>query len=195
MSSRRFNLGSVLLTLAVVAGISLLPHSAAAQASGLDFAGQPVDPVKSATGKVTVLIFVRTDCPVSGRYAPTVQQISSRYRDEVRFWLVYPDKSESPEEIQKYLREYGYKLPALRDPQHALVRQSQAEITPESAVFDRAGRLIYHGRIDNLYVEFGRARSAATSHELDDAIQSALTGKPLAKPYISGVGCYISDLQ
>ncbi len=195
MSSRRFNLGSVLLTLAVAAGISLLSHSAGGQASGLDFVGQPVDPVKSAAGKVTVLIFVRTDCPVSGRYAPTVQQISSRYRDEVRFWLVYPDKSESPEQIQKYLRDYGYKLPALRDPQHALVKQSRAEITPESAVFDRAGRLIYHGRIDNLYAEFGRARSSATSHELDDAIQSALTGKPLAKAYISGVGCYISDLQ
>src|SRR5207253_9122812 len=65
--------------------------------------------------------------------------------------------------------DLGYKLPALRDPQHALVTQAQVQVTPEAAVFDANHHLLYHGRIDDLYQDFGRARPAATTHELDDA--------------------------
>ena len=73
--------------------------------------------------------------------------------------------------IRKHEREFGYQLPALRDLQRALVKESHVQITPEAAVFNGDRRLIYHGRIDNLYEDFGRARNAATTHELDDAIR------------------------
>ena len=56
-------------------------------------------------------------------------------------------------------------------------------------------RLIYHGRIDNWYKDFGRARSAPTTHELDDAIQAALNSHHPAPASVGGIGCYISDLQ
>jgi thiol-disulfide isomerase/thioredoxin len=166
-----------------------------AQATPVDLAGNPVDPLKSSAGKVVVLVFVRTDCPVSNRYAPTIQRLSAQHLDRVAFWLVYPGKSESPEAIRKHQQDFGYKLPALRDLQHALVKQSQVQITPEVAVFDANRRLVYHGRIDNLYEDFGRARSAATTHELDDAIQAAINGKTLPVDAAPGVGCYISDLE
>jgi hypothetical protein len=55
--------------------------------------------------------------------------------------------------------------------------------------------LIYHGRIDNLFEDFGRARPAATTHELDEAIQAALDGKEAPNASVPGVGCYISDLK
>jgi hypothetical protein len=85
-------------------------------------------------------------------------------------------------------------MATLRDPQHALVRVGQVEITPEIAVFDGIGKLIYHGRIDNWYQEFGRARPAPTTHEMNDAILAALSGGP-APASVDGVGCYISDLK
>jgi thiol-disulfide isomerase/thioredoxin len=165
------------------------------QNSAFDLAGNPVDPVKSASGKVVVLVFVRTDCPVSNRYAPTIQRLSAAHADKATFWLVYPSKSESAEVIRKHEREYGYKIPALRDPQHVLVKESQVQITPEVAVFDASRHLVYHGRIDNLYEDIGRARSAATTHELEDAIFAALGGKSLSVDAIHAVGCYISDLE
>jgi thiol-disulfide isomerase/thioredoxin len=165
------------------------------QNAGFDLAGNPVDPLKSAGGKVVVLVFVRTDCPVSNRYAPLIQKLSAEHAGKAAFWLVYPSKSESAEAIRKHEREYGYKIPALRDPQHVLVKESQAQITPEVAVFDAGRRLVYHGRIDNLYEDVGRARSAATTHELEDAIFAALTGKSVAVNATHGVGCYISDLE
>lgn len=165
------------------------------QNSAFDLAGNPADPVKSASGKVVVLVFVRTDCPVSNRYAPTIQRLSAAHAGKAAFWLVYPSKSESAEVIRKHEQEYGYKIPALRDPQHVLVKESQVQITPEVAVFDANRHLVYHGRIDNLYEDIGRARSAATTHELEDAISAALGGKSLSPDATHAVGCYISDLE
>jgi hypothetical protein len=108
---------------------------------------------------------------------------------------VYPDKKASAASIRKYLQDYGYKLPALRDPQRALVQQSRVQVTPEVAVFDARSRLVYHGRIDNWYADFGRSRPAPTTHDLDDAIRATLSGKPPALGVTDAVGCYISDLR
>lgn len=192
---RVFRLLLTLLTVAAACFLPFLTQSTGAQASGVDLTGNPVDPLKSSPGKVVVLVFVRTDCPVSNRYAPTIQRLSAKHLDRATFWLVYPGKAESPEMIRKHEHDFGYKLPALRDVQHMLVMQGHAQITPEVAVFDANRRLVYHGRIDNLYEDFGRARSAPTTHELDDAIQAAITGKTLPADAIPAVGCYISDLE
>jgi hypothetical protein len=109
--------------------------------------------------------------------------------------LVYPDRSETPSTIEKHLHEYGYEIPALRDTRRDLVKLSEVEITPEAAVFKGNRELIYHGRIDNWYKDFGRARPAPTTHELDEAIQAALNRTRSVPVSVGGVGCYISDLQ
>jgi hypothetical protein len=175
---------------------TLLPSVgwSAEQASALDLSGLSVDPLKASPGKVVVLIFVRTDCPISNRYAPTIQRLSAQHPGKTAFWLVYPDRAESPEAIRKHERDFGYLLPALRDVQRTLVQQSHVQITPEAAVYDVHHRLVYHGRIDNLYEDFGRARSAATTHELEDAILAAIHGGSLAAESVPAVGCYIADL-
>jgi hypothetical protein len=142
-----------------------------------------------------VLIFVRVDCPISNRYSPTIQRMAREKAGRVAFWLVYPDRSESAEQIRKHEKEFGLELPALRDVQRSLVDESHAQTTPEAAVFDANRKLIYHGRIDNLFEDFGRARPAATTHELEDAIHAALGGKEVANASVPGVGCYISDLK
>ena len=161
----------------------------------VDLAGKAIDPFQEARGKVTVLIFVRTDCPISNRYAPEIQRLSAEHRSKAEFFLVYVDKKESAETIRKHDREYNYQLAALRDLQHALVKLSFAQITPEAAVFDAGRRLIYHGRIDNLYEDFGHARNSASTHELDDAIRAVIAGKPAAAASVPAVGCYISDVE
>jgi hypothetical protein len=166
-----------------------------AQQSVFDLSGRPVNPLAADQGKIVVLVFVRRDCPVSGRYAPVIQQISKRYSDRASFWLVYPDKSDSAQAIRKSVAEYGYRLPVLRDPDHTLVKLGHVQITPEVAVFDNNRQLVYDGRIDDWYVDFARARPAPTTHELEDAIRAAVSGESLARNEVRGVGCYISDLD
>ena len=143
-----------------------------ASSTAEDLRGKPTDPLTSSHGQVVVLLFVRTDCPISNRYAPLFESLSEKFHDRATFWLVYPDSSESVQQIRAHLSSYHYSLPALRDTHHQLVKRAQATITPEAAVFDPSGKLLYHGRIDNQYEELGApARPAATTHELEDAIK------------------------
>ncbi len=124
----------------------------------VDLEGRAVESLRREAGKVVVLVFLRRDCPVSGRYAPVIQRISKQYSDNASFWLVYPDRSETAQAIRKSVSDYGYRLPVLRDPERVLVRMGHVQITPEVAVFDRNQRLVYDGRIDDWYIDATRAR-------------------------------------
>ena len=183
------------LMLVVVIALLVSSRLASAQPTALDLDGHAVNPFATDSGKVVVLVFLRLDCPVSSRYAPVVQQISKEHADGADFYLVDPDKSDSPQAIRKYLAEYGYRLPALRDPKRVLVKLSHVQITPEVAVFDRNHQLVYDGRIDDWYIDLSRARRAPTTHELENAIRAASVGKSVARNEVRGVGCYISDLE
>ena len=181
----------------IVCAIVLLATSgAAAQLKAIDLSGNRIDLAQAAHGNINVLIFVRTDCPISNRYAPTLQRLRGQYAEKATFWLVYSDKTESPELIKRYLRDYNYtQIAAVRDPEHVLVKLAHAQITPEAAVFDANSHLLYRGRIDNWYQSFGHARPRPTTHELEDAIQAAVAGKRIAVPETQAIGCFISDLQ
>ncbi len=190
---RRVSLALLMIAAVLILLVSILPIAAGQQA--LDLGGSLKDPLKGASGKVVVLIFVRTDCPISNRYAALIQEMSLKYEREATFWLVFPDKNQSAEQIRNYEQEYGYKLPALRDLDHALVKKSKVKVTPEVGVFDLKRELVYHGRIDNLYRDFGKARRTATTHELADAIEAASRGVAPPTAGAEGVGCFISDLK
>jgi hypothetical protein len=179
---------------AALALAAVFPDSAAGQ-SVVDLRGSAAEELAKARGKVLVLVFVRTDCPVSNRYTPLIQQMSRQYGKDASFRLVFPDNGESPKKIRNFLREYKYELSAIRDVNHALVKAAQAKVTPEAAVFDAQGALVYHGRIDNLYEHIGQARRAATTHELADAIEAAKLGKNPAVLSADGVGCFIADME
>jgi thiol-disulfide isomerase/thioredoxin len=128
-------------TLLHAGAVREVPSPATGRVFALDLAGKPVDPFEIASGKPVVFIFVRTDCPISNRYAPTIQALSRKYASEALLVLVYPDKSETPTAIEKHLHEYGYKNEALLDTRHNLVKLSQVEITPEAAVFNARANL------------------------------------------------------
>lgn len=190
----RFCCATICLSVLIAASFSVAAGSAE-HALAEDLTGKVVDPFANSSGRAVVLLFVRTDCPISNRYAPLVQKLSEKFQGKANFWLVYPDAAETPAQIRAHDQEYRYSIPALRDIHHQLVKRAQATITPEAAVFDAGGKLLYHGRIDNWYEEFGRSRQFATTHELDDAVAAALTGKTVQPDHANAVGCYISDLK
>ena len=181
-------------------GISSAPpttESAKASSSPVtvfDLAGLPVDPFTPADAKAIVFIFVNTDCPISNRYAPEIRRVKEKFADAgVKFWLVYADPDTLPDAIRKHLQDYQLPPAALRDPRHALVRLSQAHVTPEAAVFLPGRRLVYHGRIDNRYADLGKERPEATQHDLQNVLEAVVQGKPVPYATARAVGCYISD--
>jgi len=162
--------------------------------------GRAVDPLKVEHGvRATALIFIRTDCPVANQAAPEIERVRALYADRgVRFWLVYVDPTEPADRIQAHGREYGLLAPAIRDPDHALVRRAGVHVTPEAAVYVFDGtepRLTYRGRIDDRVVELGRQRPHATRFDLRGALDSALDHKAPALVATPAVGCEIADLR
>jgi thiol-disulfide isomerase/thioredoxin len=186
----RFLLASIAFFFLIASAANNQPSSA----SVTDLDGHALDPFHHAAGKIVVLLFVRTDCPISNRYAPTIQAMSAHYAKRAAFYLVYPVKSETAFQIRKHSEEYGYHLPILRDPDYALVKKSQVQVTPEAAVFAPDGRLLYHGRIDDWYVDFGRARPSPTTHDLSAALDAAVANKPAPNAAVPAVGCFLPGL-
>ncbi len=171
-----------------------LAFAAASSGQVLDLENRTVDPFQIAGGaKAVVFLFTATDCPISNRYAPEVQRLYEAFAPKgVRFFVVYPNPAEKAAEIREHANAFGYRAGVLRDPHQALVKLANATITPEAAVFVN-GRLVYHGRIDDRFVDFGVDRPVPTKRDLDEALTAVLAGKPVPHPVTQAVGCYIAD--
>jgi hypothetical protein len=162
----------------------------------LDLSGNPFDLWHAGPGNIRVVLFTRSDCPISNRYAPDVRRLHESFHTQgVDFYLIYVDPKEQPDAIRRHLEEFEYPFPALRDPEHTLVSHTGATVTPEAVVFDRDGRITYRGRIDDRYLELGNARAVSTTNDLRDAIEATLAGQTIAEPFTKAVGCYIGDLE
>jgi peroxiredoxin len=164
-----------------------------------DLAGKQVQSLQKSDAKAIVFLFIQTECPLSNRYAPEIKRLYEKYNSGgVTFWLVYPDKDDSAEKIQKHLAEYDYKIGVLRDVGHKLVKATGVSVTPEAAVFVPSNdgmQMIYRGRIDDRTAAFGKTRPAATTHDLDEVLEMIVSGKPLTNKTTLAIGCSISDLD
>ena len=161
----------------------------------LDLSGKGHDPF-AAPAKARVFLFVRSDCPITNRYAPELARIAREFAGrETEFWLVYPDPAMTAEKIRRHMVDFGFLGQPLRDPNHELVKRAHAVTAPEAAVFDSEGKLTYHGRIDDLWVDAGRTRPVAHSHDLEDAIMAVLDGHAPASAETKAVGCSLSDVK
>ena len=74
------------------------------------------------------------------------------------------------------------------------MKATGAKVTPEAVVVDSTGKIVYRGRINNFYEDFGKPRRVVTEHDLRDALKAVLAGKPAPKPRGECVGCFIPKL-
>jgi Tfp pilus assembly protein PilF len=144
----------------------------------------------------TAYVFTTTDCPVANRYAPEIQRLHRTYAKQgIRFQLVYVNPRESADSVREHAQRFGYDIETVRDAQHALVKQFGITVTPEAALVDEQGRLLYRGRIDDRYLDIGIDRQRATKHELEDALRAVVEGRRVLVTRASAVGCIVADFQ
>lgn len=161
----------------------------------LDLSGRRTDPFAATNARAIVFLFISNDCPISNRYAPEIQRLHGQFAARgVAFWLVHPDPGESVEAIRKHTAAFSYTCGVLRDPKHALVKKTGVRVTPEAAVFLPGGKMVYRGRIDDRWADFGKARPAPTRRDLQAALEALLAGKPVPAATQPAIGCYISEL-
>lgn len=167
-------------------------------AYGYNINGHPVTSLAAAGTVAIVLFFVASDCPVSNRYLPELRRIEDKFSAQhVEFWFVYPNVGETVEAVRQHQADYGVERNILLDRHHQLVALAHAKVTPESAILvpqhpgAESLRAVYHGRIDDRYLQIGQERPAATQHDLERAIADVLQHRSVQQPDGPPVGCGI----
>ncbi len=108
---------------------------------------------------------------------------------------MYSGKVETRNAVEQHVREYDFPGTAFLDPGHELATRAGATVAPEAAVFDRSGRLLYVGRIDDRWISFGRSRPQPTTHDLEAAIAAVVAGKAPAEQKTRAIGCSLADVR
>lgn len=160
-----------------------------------DVDGVRREPLKVEKGHVAALIFVTNDCPISNYYSHEIRRICEEYAPHgLECTLVYTDPTLKDATAAQHARDYGHgSYPKVVDRDRALVAATGATITPEVVLIRPDESIAYRGRIDNYYADLTRPRAQVTEHDWRDALDAVIAGKPLAKPEVPAVGCYIPD--
>jgi redoxin len=178
--------------LLIVAFVALQGHESAVRFTDLN--GRVQTPLTQPDKKATVLFFLLPDCPVSNAYGPEIKRICADYdAKKVAAFVVHADPDVTAEVAKKHAKEYGYACPVLLDPTHRLVKASGVTMAPEVAVIGPDRKVLYRGRIDDLYVDYGKRRPAPTTRDLRDALDSILQGKAVAAATTKVIGCHLPE--
>lgn len=157
-----------------------------------DLDGRALTVSPSGDAKAHVFFFVLADCPVAKAYSQEIQRIADDYAAKgIRSFLVHVDPDTTAAQARTHASEFGLKLPVLLDPKRELVRFTGVTIAPEAAVILPGQKVAYHGRIDDLYADYGKRRAAPTQHTLRDALEAVLADKPIVQTMTKAIGCYI----
>jgi peroxiredoxin len=139
-----------------------------------------------------VLIVSCNHCPYVQAYEDRMIAIQRDYMDRgvglvavnSNYDKDYPE--DSYENMIKRAKEKGFNFPYIRDEDQSLARALSAVCTPETFVFDKARKLVYHGRIDD-----NREPSKVTTHDLKNALDAVTAGKEPSVAETRPFGCSI----
>jgi len=96
----------------------------------------------------------------------------------------YPEDNYA--EMQNRARELGFKFPYVVDATSDVAVAFGATRTPEAFLFDKNGKLVYHGAIDD-----SKEADQVSKHFLQDAVDAAVAGKAVPVAETKFVGCGI----
>jgi thiol-disulfide isomerase/thioredoxin len=153
-----------------------------------DMAEQEVRLSKFRRGPVQVVVFLGSECPISQKYVPVLNELTKRF-PEADFVGMFTKWDELPA-VFDFKNEYQPVFPLLRDPKLRLAKLLGAVHTPEVFIL-KNDTVHYRGAIDNWFADLGKFRPAPTEHYLTDALKAAFEGKPAAVQKTKAVGCKI----
>lgn len=149
-----------------------------------------IDSVRGRYG--TLVIFTCNHCPWAQAWEARITAIGNEYMDRVGVIAINPnDPTEYPddgfEEMQRRARAAGMRFPYVVDETSDVARAFGATRTPEVFLFDRNGRLVYHGAVDDNAHE----PEAVQQHYLRDALAALVAGRAPSPAETRAMGCTI----
>jgi peroxiredoxin len=144
--------------------------------------------LKDLSGKSgAVVVFLSAQCPVVKGYASRINDLAADYQAKgINFIGINSNASEDLDWVKSNAAEYGYKFPILIDKGNVLADKLGATVTPEVYYIDPAGKLLYHGAIDN-----DRSGRNVTEAFLKTAFEASLSGKKIERTSANAFGCSI----
>ncbi len=146
-----------------------------------------------ADKKAVVIVFTCNHCPaaiaaedrliaIQRDYAPKgVALVAINSNEDVG----HP--TDSFEHMVKRAAEKKFNFPYLRDDTQEIAKAYGALRTPHAFVLDAKQNVVYRGRVDDNIDN----PAAVTRHDLREAIDEALAGKPVTVPTTAPVGCNV----
>jgi protein-disulfide isomerase len=154
-----------------------------------DLQGKPVT-VQTA-GKITAVLFVSTNCPVSNDYNERMKALYKDYSGRgVSFVFLNANANEPAAEVAKHAHRAGFTFPVWKDQNNVEADRFQAEFTPHVFIVGRDSQLIYRGGIDD-----SRNPARITRNHLREALDAALAGKALPAAETKAFGCSIKRVS
>lgn len=141
---------------------------------------------QSLKGKVTVVVFLSTRCPMSNAFNYRRNTLFHDFHGRVRFIFVDSNSNESLEEIRTYSRSVGFDFPVFRDTHGEAADHLGARATTDTFVLDNKGIVRYRG-----YIEDAPNPARTTKQGLRLAIESVLGGQQVALAQTRPIGCAI----
>jgi peroxiredoxin len=189
------NLSILLVLVFVIAGAALAGEVPAPPAIGStieEFTLPDVDgadrSLKSLAGKNgTVLIFIAVQCPVSNAYNERMAKLAEDYKAKgIAVIGINANVAEDAAAVKAHAAEHNLSFTILKDPGNKIADKLGASVTPEAYFLDANNKLLYHGRIDN-----SRNPAQIETSDLRNALDAALSGKPVEKTEAKAFGCTI----
>ena len=162
------------------------------QLTDVDLGGTPLRVFPAGAKRGVVAFFVLGASKDEARDAPEFKRLAHEYSAKGwRFYLVYTGGGiYSPKARMEAAEALRYPFPVVRD-DVGLFQLGHITLAPEAAVFNRRGRLLYHGRIDDGFDAAGRPHKSPVSHYLSQALDAIDGGRPVSPAYVAPVGAFI----
>lgn len=187
------SLAFVLLFFVTGLALPTLAEEPALTLPGLD--GKDCAPFDTEGKKAAVLFFVSPYCPSSNNFGPEMVSIAEDFEGDFTFRYVHSDPSVTAEDRLRHASLMGFEGPVLDDSKQRLAKRLGAKITPEVVVVDPAGKTLYQGRINDLYLAPTRRQREVTKHDLREVLDAVRNGREIATPRTEAMGCKITGLE
>lgn len=152
---------------------------------GIDGKTQSLKELSGKNG--AVVVFLSAQCPVVRGYVSRINQLAADYQAKgINFIGINSNATEDLNWVKSNAAEYAYKFPVLIDKGNVLADKLGATVTPETYYVDAAGKLLYHGAIDN-----DKSGKNVTETFLKAAFDASLSGKKIDRTSANAFGCSI----
>jgi peroxiredoxin len=154
--------------------------------------GKMIDFADFKAKKAVVVLFLGTECPVNNAFVPVLGGLHREFHERgVAFVGINSNRQDTPARIAEHARKNALPFPVLADPESKTADAFGARRTPEAFVVSPAGKVLYHGRIDDQFGIEYRRPGKPTRRDLAEALEEVLAGKPVSVPETEVFGCLI----